>query len=92
MCSLYVRPAHPLASCLHDVFAQYGGWERREEEEEVYEKEQGGAGISTSLTDVPPSARDTPSAGCALNLPSLQPSYNMINFVIKIFWFFHVQY
>lgn len=66
--------------CLHNMVAGRGGRrkEEREEEEdeEVYEKEQGGVGMSTSLTDVPPSARDSQSAGCTLGLSSFQPSFN----------------
>lgn len=49
---------HPLPSCLHDVFAQYGGWEEEEE------NHQGGAGMLSSLTDVIPSASDPPFTCC----------------------------
>lgn len=83
MYSLYVSCEHPLPSCLHDVFAQYGGWERKEEEDEE-EEMQGGVGMSTSLTDVPPSARDAPAACCTFGLSSLQPSFNTVDLVIEM--------
>lgn len=51
---LYIRPTHTqtraLPSCLHGLFAQYGGLE---------EESKGGAGMLTSVTDVLSSATET---------------------------------